>query len=194
MTQKISSGNFNAGFTGTITDGFDLMSPEARVSISNTVTPTNGEGTDNINYAWADKGQLAASGAVTIDLIGSETGPFGNTMNLSKLKYIQVNNTSSARSTPTNSVLAVTTNGIGFLSGTTPAALIDSGGCFINSSFRNGWTLTNGSADTITITNNSSEHAATYELVVLGVETNASSSSSSSSEALNSSSSSSSSP
>jgi hypothetical protein len=175
-----------------MSDAFDLMTPEAQVSISNSLTPSDGEGTDQFNYAWADKGQLAASGTVTIDLIGSETGPFGNTMNLSKLKYIQVNNTSDDRSTPTDSEISVSTNGIGFLSGTTPKAHIDSGGCFINAAFRNGWTLTNGSADTITITNEDTEHAATYELVVLGVETNASSSSSSSSEALNSSSSSSS--
>lgn len=193
MTQRLDSGSFTGGFTGTMADDFDLMSPTALVSITNNPTLTDGEGVDQFNTAWTKEGQLAASGSVTVDLSGSETGPFGNTINLSKLKYIHVNNTSNDRSTPTNSEIKVETNGIGFVSGTSPAVHIGSGGCFINTSFRVGWTITNGSADTITITNTSSEHAATYELCVLGVTTVESSSSSSSSEAGNSSSSSSSS-
>jgi hypothetical protein len=193
MTQKLENAKLNLTFSGTISSGFDMFTPTADFSITKSESPTDGEGVNQVNFVYGDSGQLAASGSVTIDLFSSTTDPFGNAMQLATLKYIQVNNTSADRSSPTESDIKITTNGLGFISGTTDGEIVRSDGVFVNAAFRNGWTVTSGSADTITLTNQSSEKAATYEIVVAGTKTVESSSSSSSSEAGNSSSSSSSS-
>jgi len=185
MAQSIESASVNVSLSGTTTDNFALHVPSSGFSISQGSSLTNGVGDGAINYVWAKVGKMGASGSNTIDLYGAEADIYGNTMALNTLKILVIRNTS----TDEDSELRITTNGIDFIGGTTPYIPIEPGG-FVNiNSLLDGWDISPGTADTITITNQNANNGADYEFMVAGVQIDESSSSSSYSSASSSSSS-----
>lgn len=177
MAQNVSSALVLAQITGTVTDTFDLMSPTATFEILKSQALTNGTGNDQINYVWSDAHKIAIGGSKTYDLSGSDTGPHGNTLALTTLKVLAVRNVSPDNSSTAQ--VSITTNGIGFMTGTTPSIKVPAGDVLMMTNLRAGWTITNTSADTITVTNDDSFNGAWIEFMVAGVVTDESSSSSS---------------
>ena len=177
---SINTSQYIVSLSGTINDTFDLMTPTANYDLTLTQTITNGTGENQGNIVYSDSGDISASGSVTIDLISTVTDVYNHQLNMSELKLIEIRNTSDQETGgATSSIIKVETNGIGFLTGTNEYLTIGPGSAFTTSSLVSGWSLSAGSADTITITNqNASAHAA-YEIMVMGVQSNESSSSSS---------------
>jgi len=184
MGQNVTSASLRVTLSGTVTDTFDLWTPESSFTINQDSSLTNGEGSGEINFVWSKSGSMGASGANTIDLNGTEVDIYGNTLALDSLKVLIVRNTST-----TGSSLTITTNGIGFVSAGASVPL-GAGDPFVTSNLTTGWAITAGSADTITITNDNAGNSASYEIMVAGVKIDASSSSSSFSSATSDSSSS----
>jgi len=194
MAQNIVSSILQVTLSGTVSDTFDLMNPQSTFSINENQSITNGADTNEGNFVFSDLGTIAASGSVTIDLKGSLVDIFGNTVDMDILKVIIVRNTSDQQTGGAiTSNLTVATNGIGFLTGTTPLVHVGPGSVFCASDLADGWTLAAGSADTVTIANTNTEAHAAYEFMVMGIITEESSSSDSYSSASSASSSSSSS-
>jgi len=185
MSQKVINAGLSISMSGSISDDFSLHVPNSGFSISNSLTLSNGVGDNQVNYIWAKEGKMGKSGSNTIDVYGTEEDIYGNLMLLSTLKVLIIKNTSTDK----YSVLRVTTNGIGFITGTTPYLEVRPGSFTVVSSVLDGWEVTAGSADTITITNIGTEDGATYELMIAGVKIDESSSLSSFSSASSSSSS-----
>jgi hypothetical protein len=176
--QNVTSANLRVTLSGTVTDTFDLWTPEASFTINQDTSFTNGEGSGQVNFVWSKSGSMGASGSNTIDLIGSEEDIYGNVMALASLKSLIIRNTST-----TGSQLNITTNGIGFVTGTSPSIPVTAGGVLVLTHVTTGWALSAGSADTIVITNANASNGATYEIMIAGVKVDASSSSSSYSSA-----------
>jgi hypothetical protein len=185
MAQTLTNTSVSVSLYGSVTDKFDLHVPQSGFTITQGSSLANGTGDNQINYVWAKVGKMGSSGSNTIDLYGVESDIYGNLMVLNTLKVLVVKNTS----TNPDSELRITTNGIGFIGGTTPYIPVEPG-AFVNiNSLLDGWDISPGTADTITITNTNSNDGATYEFMVGGVQIDASSSSSSYSSASSSSSS-----
>ena len=194
MAQNIESSLYTVTLSGTVSDTFALMVPQSTFNISQNTSIANGTGDDEGNFVWSTEGTIPAGGSVTIDLKGTNKDIFCNDVDMDVLKIIVVRNTSDSETGgAVTSKINVTTNGIGFLTGTAPTVHIGSGSVFTTSNLKDGWTLTAGSADTITITNENANAHAAYQAMFLGYIEDASSSSSSYSSASSDSSSSSSS-
>lgn len=175
MTQNISGANVSASLIGRNTDPFPLHSPITSFLINQSSTITQGEGDAQINYVWGKTDKVGRSGSTTINLRdGSQKDIYDNVMSLKYLKTIIVVNRSE-----TESKIRITTNGIGFIGGTTPYVNIEQNSHFGTVALNEGWEITAGSADTITIENINPNDGAIYEIFVSGTYVEASSSSSS---------------
>jgi len=192
MAQNIVDSLLTVTLSGTVSDTFALMNPQSDFAITTAQDIANGSATNQGNFVWSGKGSIPASGSITIDLKGSNKDIFCNNVDIDVLKILLVNNTSDQETGgAVSSIVNISTNGIGFLTGAGAAIRIGPGSPFMVSDLDNGWTLTEGSADTFTITNENANAHASYEFMVLGYIEDASSSSSSYSSASSESSSSS---
>lgn len=171
-------------------DADNLADPTDVLALSVTDSLTNGRGEDNGNLLWFDSGSIAASGSQAIDLVGSLTTAYGDTVNFDKIKGIMVVNTSTTNGSQIN---VVDTSGMYSVAAGDGVKLIpgSNGNSFmyIYTPDATAWDIAAGT-DTLTLTNADASNAATYQIAVIGVEIDSSSSSSSSSSSDSSSSSS----
>ena len=82
---------------GTATDTADMAdtAPRAVLLAQFIDSLTNGTGLDNANQVYADSGAIGAAATVDIDLAGTVTDVFGNTITFANIKAIFVKNTST---------------------------------------------------------------------------------------------------
>jgi len=176
MAQELSTTTYNVIYTGTISDSQALMTGSAPFSISSLNQLENGEGEYQGNFVWSAEGKLGVGDSITFDLYGTTKDLYCNVMALETLKAIVLKNTGS-------SPISLTTNGISFITGTTPKIHVGANSVQTIADLDNGWTITDGVADTITIENTGTNTGTVYEIMFVGVQTENSSSSSSHSSA-----------
>lgn len=124
--------------------------------VSVTLTPD----TTTYNRIYATSGTLAASASVTIDLQGV-TDYLGQSLTLTKIIAIELSATGSAMKYEPGA-----SNGLSwFLSGTSPALTVQSGGFFLVGDGT--FATVSGSAKTITITNTGAV-SGTYKIALIG--------------------------
>jgi len=172
MVQTLSNMDFSVAFLGSTTKNTHLnFSPIDSFNINQSVNLENGTGDGQADFVWADKNSVGRLGSKTYNLHDDYKDVFNNRLNFTHLKGIQVNNLSTRAS------LSVTTNGIGFIGGTTPSINVGPSSSTSTNTQDSGWVITPGSADTVTITNLSNEDGLDFEVLFVGVNINDNSSS-----------------
>jgi len=126
----------------------DHTTPSERLGKRVSQTWGSGTGDNQANEFWSDRRSLAAT-SENIDLYGGLTDGFGNTINFATLREILILN----RSAVSGEDLTISGNFIttAVLGGTTPTLTVPAGGRFNLSKPVDGFTVTNSSADIITI-------------------------------------------
>lgn len=186
--QSLSNAQYLIQLAGNVTNTVDLFTAGASFSCTHSASITNGVTAEKFNVVYTRKGKIAIGASVSIDLIGSVTDVYGDTVNMDALKVLIIKNTSDDNGS--TAAITVSTDGIGFISDPSATLNLPAYSSLCLSNLNAGWTLTDESADTITLTNADTENGAWFELIVAGIVTGVSSSSSSSLSSLSSSSSS----
>jgi len=167
-----------------------IADPTQVLSLISTDSLQNGFGADQASLIYSTSGSIAASGSQAFDLVGSLTSVYGDTINFDNVRGVYVINTSTTNQSQIN---VVDTSGIFSVAAGDGVKLIPSSTgnafFFIYTPSDTAWDVSAGT-DTITLTNQDSTNAATYQIAVLGAEIDSSSSSSESSSSESSSSSS----
>lgn len=121
---------------------------------------------------WHDKRTLAASGSDTLDLAGSLTNAFGETITFAKVRAILIHNTSDDQDTPTDAQIQVggATNEFQGPFGAAGDLLnVEAGGFFmVTNPTSAGWAVTAGTADELQIANQDGTDQAEYVIVIVG--------------------------
>ena len=174
----MSSARLSISVNGSVTQGYSLNNVSASFAISKDQNISNGSGNNALNTEFAADGKINAGGSVTFDISGTETGLFADTITMNYLKVLCVKNVSPDNGSEAQ--ISISTNGIGFVADSSDIIRCPAGDVTLLTNLRGtGWTVTGASADTITLTNDDSGTGAWYEILLLGVTTEASSSSSS---------------
>ena len=153
----------------------NIESEKAQSEISKTTDRINkiyqsvlsaGSGADQADELWSDSRSIAASGNDDIDLAGSLTNAFGDTITFAEVKGVFVYNSSPNAA----SILTVGASG-----GSWPAnpwqANCGPNGMFVQFEPESGETVTATTADTLRITNQDGTNTATYDIIIVGVST-----------------------
>ncbi len=146
----------------------DLSTAKDPLSVKKTFTFTNGEGADKAEVVFHDTRTLASSATEDLDLYGSLTDAFGNTMNFSKIKMIHV----SAATGNTNNVEvggAASNQFLGIYKDASDISVLRPGAwlawCVPDAT---GMTVTSGTADLFKVANSGAGSSVSYNIVVIG--------------------------
>lgn len=127
----------------------------------------NGTGANQADLVFSDERTIAPAGTDTLDLAGSLSDAFGNTLTFADLKAIIV----VADSGNTNNVVVgrPATNGVPFFNAASDAIALQPGAMFawVNPG-ATGVSVTAGSADEIDIVNGGGGTSVTYKVILIG--------------------------
>lgn len=161
--QVTSSWNF--------TNPLTLSTPAESASLAYSKSLANGTGADQVNSVWADERTLATATDDVLDLSGSLVNAFGTTIVFTKIKKVFVYNVGandagvyteqdgenlhigvgSSNTLGTNGLATMFT--VAGANGITAGCRIHSGGVFLNTAPRTGYTVTAGTGDLLRIRN-----------------------------------------
>lgn len=164
----------NTAITGTYLGTNDLGSARATLEASTqpAIQLGSGTGSGQANVMFADQRTLSASTTENLDLFGVLTDPFGTTLSFATVKVIRV----CAASANTNNVNVgpgLTNSNIAFTGPFNLATVIEGvkpGGCSIKVAPGTGWTVTNSTADMLSLGNSGSGTSVTYDITVIGTQ------------------------
>lgn len=147
--------------------GFDTLSGLLRY-VNSPAPYTSGSGANQVNAIFLSLARSLAATSESFDL-NTQTDVYGATINFATVKLLFIRN----KSTTAGQYLRLSGNfldgdvsNLGPLGGTSPVAYIGPGGEFLWNSPTDGATVTNTTADTITLTNAATF---TYDIVIAGV-------------------------
>ena len=94
MAMTVSSIAISAAFDCRVRNTFDLVSTDQSTQILKNFTDslTHGTGADQVNQVWSDDGQVAIGVVTQIDLVGSLTDYYGNTISFTTIKGMLIHN------------------------------------------------------------------------------------------------------
>lgn len=160
----IVTGNISASIAAVWTKDLDVGQVKATPAISKTITFANGTGANKVEQVALKSGQIAASGSADIDLAGTLTDPGGDTITFTKVKGFLIKNTSAS-----GDGIEVTGTFDSWLKASGDGMKIMPGGfLFVANPTANGYAVTAGTGDTLTLTNLDSSNPQDYEIEVLG--------------------------
>ena len=146
----------------------DLATAKDPLSITKTFTFTNGEGANKAEAVFHDTRTLASSATEDLDLAGSLTDAFGNTLTFTKVKEIYI----SAATGNTNNVEvggAASNQFLGIYKDATDISVLRPGAwlawCVPDAT---GMTVTAGTADLLKVANSAAGSSVSYDIVVIG--------------------------
>lgn len=146
----------------------DLGEQEFRIAAGLPTSLPNGSGSGQANKVFADKRTLAASATENLDLAGSLTDPFGQTLTFTAIKAIFI----KAAAGNTNNVVvggAGSNTFIGPFNDATDKIVVKPGAVALITAPATGWTVTAGTGDILLVANSSSGTSVDYEIVIVGV-------------------------
>lgn len=146
----------------------DLATGELDLSLTGTITFTDGAGANQVDRLFSDRRTLAASASEDLDLAGVLTDAFGATITNARIKAIVI----KASSANTNNVVvgAASSNAfVGFFGADTHTLAIKPGGFLVIAvPDATGWAVTAGTADLLKIANSGGTTTVTYDIAILG--------------------------
>lgn len=164
------------GFTSTInlqfqvqpTRALDLVSIAAPLSYAKTFTWTSGAGADQAQQMFTDSRTLTASTTETLDLAGSLTNGFGQTITFTEICAIYI----EALSANTNNVLvggAGSAQFINWVGASSDIVTVRPGGILLLvARDADGYAVTAATGDILKMWNSSSGTSVTYKIVIIG--------------------------
>lgn len=163
------TGTIKVSLTGTLEKTFNEGGPaKYPLSYSKSYEFTNGAGAGQANMCYANENtSLSASGTDSIDLAGSLSDAFGDTITFTSIKAILI---VAASTNGDNLVLGGNANAFeSFFNNAGDELLIAPGGCelLVNDN-ANGFAVTASTGDILDITNADSGAAASYEIYIVG--------------------------
>lgn len=165
LTSKLS-----VGVSGKQTTTLDFGTPEASLAKTFSVSLASGTGAGQADRIFTDTRTLGASGTEDLDLAGVLTDAFGATLTFAKVKAIYI----AAAAGNTNNVVVggAASNGfITWVGGATHTVTVRPGGAFAlfaGSADANGYAVTAGTGDKLTVTNSAGTTSVTYDIAVIG--------------------------
>ena len=143
----------------------DLATPQARHILEVTKTLASGTGSEQADLVWSDERTLAAGTSEDLDLFGAlQPAIGGGTVDFARIKILMIFNTSDADQLDIGG--HATAPWFGFVAAAGDKVIVSPGGVFLWYS-PNGSTVTNGTADMLTITNPGTS-AVTYKIIIVG--------------------------
>jgi hypothetical protein len=159
--------NVSTNVTGTYKNVQALTSPTETLQFNLSQNYTNGTAAQQATLAWSDTRTLTAA-PENIDLSNSANAikdGFGTPLLLTKFRELIIKN----NSTTPGQVLTVSGTALnGVLGGTSPTVKIGPGGVHRFSSPIDGYTVTAGTGDTLTL--DPGANTFSYSIILLGVE------------------------
>ncbi len=145
----------------------DLLTRSAPLSLSKRIRLSSGTGLDAADMLWTDTRTLAASGTEDLDLAGSLTGAFGNTLTFARVKAVIIS--AAAGNTNNVNVTRPASNGAPLFMAAGDGIAVRPGGVFA-------WVapdatavaVTAGTGDLITVTNSAGSTSVSYDVVIIG--------------------------
>lgn len=158
-----------AKLIGAMTNPIDLSIPTDPLALDLTTTFANGTGANQANMWWHDQRTLGASASENIDLAGSLTSIFGTTITFTSIKAILVRASSSNNAANNVNVARGSSNGFVLFLAASDGFTLPAGSwaLFVNPG-ANGWAVTAGSGDILTITNSAGTNSVVYDIFILG--------------------------
>jgi hypothetical protein len=154
-----------AKLVGVMTNAIDLSTPDDPLSLDFSETFGNGTGANQGNMWWHDQRSLAGSASENIDLAGSLTSVFGTTITFTSIKVIYV----KASASNNVNVSRGSSNGfVYFLAASDGISLPPGAWHLAVNPNANGWAVTAGTGDILTITNSAGTNTVVYDIFLMG--------------------------
>lgn len=144
----------------------DLSNVHQDIDYQKLLALANGTGANQANQIFSDTRTLASAANETLDLSGSLTNAFGESVTFTKLKAMIVQNKGTTDLTIGN---AASNQFASFLGGATQTLVVPAGGVLVlTAPGANGFAVTAGTGDQLKFTNGSGA-SLDYDLVLIGV-------------------------
>ena len=154
--------------TGTYTAAKDLSTVTDPLALSKSIPLASGTGANQADLLFHDQRTIAASSNDDLDLAGSLSDSFGNTLTFVKVKTIYV----FAATANTNSVVvggAASNQFVAWVGDATDKVNILPGGAFmITAPSAAGYAVAAGSTDVLRVANSSAGTTVTYDITIIG--------------------------
>jgi hypothetical protein len=145
----------------------DLSTTKNAITLDKLLSLVDGNGLNQASKAWSDRRTLAASGVDSLDLAGSLTDAFGQTITFTKIKAMVI--VAAASNTDTLAVGGVSNAFATFFGDADNELVIRPGGVFLLSApDATGYAVTAATGDLLAITNSSASASAEYEIILIG--------------------------
>lgn len=150
-------------FTGVFTKALDLTTPTEAIAINKSQSLTNGTGSGQANQVFTDQRTVSAA-SENLDLAGGLTDAFGDTITFTGIKMLMVKNLS----TTAGQDLTLSGNFLDddMLGGGSSTVILGPGGIFFISSPVDGFDVTAGTGDILTV--DPAANTISYDIVLLG--------------------------
>lgn len=139
------------------------------------VSLANGTAVNQADLIYVATGTIAASGTLNLDLAGTLTDMFGNTITMARVKVIYVNLTTDTSATSlkvgghATAGLANWITSAGTFGTDQPAVVVRNGGVlFLSAPDATAYAVTATTADILKLTNLDGANTATYKLAIVG--------------------------
>jgi len=168
FTSKIS-----IRFSGTYTNSLDNQTVSAPWNYTKTWSFTSGTGANQAQVVWSDQRTLSASATEELDLAGSLTDAFGDTITFTSIKAVYI----YAASGNTNDVVvggdavAALVNWVSDSSD--EIILLPDGAALLVAPDATGYAVTAGTGDILEVTNSAGSTSVTYDIIIIGEGTTA---------------------
>jgi hypothetical protein len=150
-------------------NSLDVRSASDPVIFDWTQLFSNGTGANQASQQFYDSRTLSASATENLDLAGSLTNAFGQTITFTKVKAIAVK--ASSGNTNDVQVQRASSNGVPIFMAASDGVQLTPGAFFVMAfPNANGVAVTGGTGDLLTITNSAGGSSVTYEIWILGVD------------------------
>ncbi len=151
-----------------LTKTADLEAPASPINIQINSNLTSGTGANQADQQYSDSITLAASGSTEIDLYGSLTNQFGDTINFSKVRMMIFE--SDADNTAVLEIGGSASNAFESWTNVGGKITLRPGGVFyLSATDATGFVVTS-TADKLKITNLSASVSASFNVIIIGVQ------------------------
>ena len=168
MAMTIPDATLSVTLSGTAVDTFDLSTPSSGFTIANPLSYTNGTGVANAGQVYTKSSTLAASATLDLDLAGSLTDIYGDTVTFTSIVAMVLRNTST--NDAVISLGGADSAGMANIFANVNDKLnVRPGGVFaVGATDATAYAVTATTADILRLTNVSGAEVVTYEIVILG--------------------------
>lgn len=160
------AGNIKVSADFTYSNALDLTTTKDVISQAFSNVFTSGTGDDQVDLIWHDQRTVSASSTDSLDLAGSLSDAFGNTLTFVELKGIIIR---AASGNTNNVVVGGNANPVvGWVSDATDEIVIKPGGLFCLTAPGTGHTVTASTGDILDVANSGAGASVTYDIILIG--------------------------